>query len=69
VTEQDELARATWWKARASGDSGGCVEFAKLTFGGAVRDSKYIAGGALRGGPEAMDGLVSSAKNGALRAP
>ncbi|WP_394622302.1 DUF397 domain-containing protein (plasmid) [Lentzea sp. JNUCC 0626] len=69
MTEQDELAGATWWKARASGDSGGCVEFAQLTFGGAVRDSKYIAGGALRGRPEAMEGLVISAKNGALTAP
>jgi hypothetical protein len=69
VTEQDELAGAHWWKARASGDSGGCVEFAKLTTGGAVRDSKYVAGGALLGGPEAMHGLVVSAKNGVLRAP
>lgn len=69
MTEQDELTGARWWKASHSGDSGGCVEFAKLTLGGAVRDSKHIAGGALRGGPEAMDGLVTSAKNGALRAP
>jgi len=69
VTEQDELAGLRWWKSSHSGGSGDCLEFAKLTSGGAVRDSKHIAGGALRGGPEAMDGLVNSAKNGALRAP
>lgn len=65
MKEQDELTAAFWWKASASGDSGGCVEFARLTVGGAVRDSKNIAGGALRADAEGMNGLVLSAKSGA----
>lgn len=69
MTEQDDLAGAQWRKSRHSGESGGCVELAKLNVGGAVRDSKNIAGGALRAGSEGMAGLVLSAKRGALQAP
>lgn len=64
-----ELINAEWFKAKASGDKAGCVEFAKLANGGAVRDSKHPLGGALRGSPEAMMGLVASAKAGALGTP
>ncbi|WP_410570523.1 DUF397 domain-containing protein [Amycolatopsis sp. cmx-4-61] len=67
MNDADELAGAKWRKASFSGSSGGCVELAKLSTGGAARDSKNPEGGALRTGIEGMRGLILSAKSGVLR--
>jgi Domain of unknown function (DUF397) len=44
VPGQEDLANATWFKARRSNGSNGCVEVAHLADWTAVRDSKNPGG-------------------------
>ncbi len=60
-----DLSRATWRKAKASQNNGGCVEVAANIPGViAIRDSKRPAGGAHIVSPAAFAAFLADAKAG-----